>query len=117
MNVSETMRNIRYLLEKYGNVEDNGAMPSIEVDRPRHYPITDDTRKHIVYLHRSGMPAKEIAAEVGRSITLVRTVIRSYAPRPARPSAQAGQRGSGRGQSKTRNNESRQSRKVSVARL
>jgi len=54
-SVTETMKAIRYLLEKYGNVEPAGASPSIEKDRPRHFPISKATRREILVLRENGM--------------------------------------------------------------
>ena len=76
------MKVIRYLLEKYGNVDAVGASPTIEQDRPRHYPISKATRVEIVRLHRHGMTVVNIATTVGRSITTVRNVLKSHAARP-----------------------------------
>lgn len=73
------MKAIRYLLEKYGNVDAIGAAPVIEEDRPRHFPISKATRKEIIRLHKGGMTVVNIATTVGRSITLVRNVLKSHA--------------------------------------
>ena len=76
------MKAIRYLLEKHGNVEPTGAAPVIEKDRPRHFPISKATRQEIIRLHRNGMMVANIAITIGRSITLVRNVIKTHAARP-----------------------------------
>jgi hypothetical protein len=81
-SVTETMKAIRYLLEKYGNVDAVGASPTVELDRPRHFPISKATRKEILRLHRGGMTVVNIAITVGRSITLVRNVLKNHVVQP-----------------------------------
>jgi len=80
-SVTETMKAIRYLLEKYGNVEPTGASPSIEKDRPRHFPISKATRREILVLRENGMTVANIAITIGRSITTVRNVLKMHAAR------------------------------------
>ena len=105
------MKVIRYLLEKYGNVDAVGAPPSIEQDRPRHYPISKTTRVEIVRLYKNGMTVVNIATVVGRSITTVRNVLKTHAVRPQpRPAVRAAGGSLRKDPQSTRKPESRQVR-------
>lgn len=112
-SVTETMKVIRYLLEKYGNVDAVGASPVVEKDRPRHFPISKATRKEIIRLHRNGMVVSNIALTVGRSITTVRNVLKTHAARPqARPVGRVAEGSLRKVQQSTHTPESRQVRQA-----
>ena len=71
------MRSIRYLLDKYVKEQDDYlGKPLIEKDRVRVYPLTQETKDEIVRLSRQGMMPTRIAAEIGRSVTAVRNVLK-----------------------------------------
>lgn len=71
------MRNIRYLLDKYVSEKDEFlSAPIVEQDRIRVYPLTQETKDEIIRLHKGGMTPIKIAAEIGRSVTAVRNVIK-----------------------------------------
>ena len=71
------MRNIRYLLEKYVDEQDQYIAPLVvEKDRVRVYPLTQETKDEIIRLADKGMKPTKIAEKTGRSVTAIRNVIK-----------------------------------------